>query len=94
MTWSGGAEPRQIFGQLVSANYFDILGMRPAAGRFFLPDEDTKLGGNDVEVLSYSLWANKFGSDPHAVGKILNDWHEIAEGLAESKRKRDRFRLR
>jgi len=71
LTWSGGAEPRQIFGQLVSANYFDILGMRPAAGRFFLPDEDTKLGGNDVAVLSYSLWANKFGSDPHAVGKIL-----------------------
>jgi predicted permease len=71
LTWSGGAEPRQIFGQLVSANYFDILGMRAAAGRFFLPDEDTKLGGNDVAVLSYSLWANKFGSDPHAVGKIL-----------------------
>ena len=64
LTWSGGAEPKQIFGQLVSANYFDILGMRPAAGRFFLPDEDTKLGGNDVAVLSYSLWANKFGSDP------------------------------
>jgi putative ABC transport system permease protein len=71
LTWSGGAEPKQIFGQLVSANYFDILGMRPAAGRFFLPDEDTKLGGNDVAVLSYSLWANKFGSDPNAVGKVL-----------------------
>ena len=61
----------QIFGQMVSANYFDILGMRPAAGRFFLPDEDTKLGGNNVAVLSYSLWTNKFGSDPQAVGKIL-----------------------
>jgi predicted permease len=71
LTWSGGAEPKQIFGQLVSANYFDILGMRPAAGRFFLLDEDTKLGGNDVAVLSYSLWANKFGFDPNAVGKIL-----------------------
>jgi predicted permease len=71
LTWSGGVEPRQIFGQLVSANYFEILGMHPAAGRFFLADEDTKLGGNDVAVLSYSLWANKFGSDPYAVGKIL-----------------------
>ncbi len=71
LTWSGGAEPKQIFGQLVSANYFDILGMRPAVGRFFLPDEDSKLGGNDVAVLSYSLWANKFGSDPNAVGKVL-----------------------
>src|SRR5258705_5999887 len=71
LTWSGGAEPRQIFGQMVSANYFEILGLRPASGRFFLPGEDTKPGGNNVAVLSYSLWANKFGSDANVVGKIL-----------------------
>ena len=71
LTWSGGAEPRQVFGQMVNANYFDILGMRPATGRFFLPDEDTKLGGNNVVVLSYSFWTNKFGSDSQAVGKTL-----------------------
>src|SRR5712692_9392704 len=39
LTWSGGAEPRQLQGQMVSASYFDLLGLRPAAGRFFLPDE-------------------------------------------------------
>jgi len=71
LTWSGGAEPRQIFGQMVSADYFEILGLRPASGRFFLPGEDTKPGGNNVAVVSYSLWANKFGSDPHVVGRIL-----------------------
>jgi len=71
MTWSGAAEPKQIFGQMVSANYFDVLGLRPASGRFFLPDEDTKPGGNNVVVLSYSLWVNKFGSDPNVVNKIL-----------------------
>lgn len=71
LTWSGGSEPRQVFGQMVNANYFDILGMRPATGRFFLPDEDTKLGGNNVVVLSYSFWTNKFGSDSQAVGKTL-----------------------
>jgi len=71
LTWSGGAEPRQIFGQMVSANYFEILGLRPASGRFFLPGEDTKAGGNNVAVISYSLWANKFGSDPNVVGRIL-----------------------
>src|SRR5258706_7713848 len=71
LTWSGGAQPRQIFGQMVSANYFEILGLRPVSGRFFLPDEDTKPGGNNVAVVSYSLWANKFGSDPHVVGRIL-----------------------
>jgi putative ABC transport system permease protein len=71
LTWSGGAEPRQLQGQLVSASFFDMLGLRPAAGRFFLPDEDTKPGGNNVAVLSYSLWANKFGSNSNVVGQII-----------------------
>ena len=71
LTWSNGMEPRQIFGQMVSANYFEILGLRPVSGRFFQPDEDTKPGGNNVAVVSYSLWANKFGSDPNVVGRIL-----------------------
>jgi predicted permease len=71
VTWSGGAEPRQLQGQMVSASYFDLLGLRPAAGRFFLPDEDTKPGGNNVAVLSYSLWTNKFGSNPNVVGQTV-----------------------
>ena len=71
LTWSGGVEPRQVTGQLVSANYFDVLGLQPAAGRFFLPDEDTKLSGNNVAVISYSFWANRLGSDPSRIGKTL-----------------------
>lgn len=71
VTWSGGAEPRQLQGQMVSASFFDLLGLRPAAGRFFLPDEDSKLGGNNVAVLSYSLWANKFGANPNVIGQVL-----------------------
>src|SRR3982074_3062542 len=71
VTWSGGAEPRQLQGQMVSASFFDLLGLRPAAGRFFLPDEDTKPGGNSVAVLSYSLWTNKFGANPNTVGQII-----------------------
>ena len=71
VTWSGGAEPRQLQAELVSANYFDLLGTRPAHGRFFMPDEDTKPNGNDVAVLSYALWANKLGSDPGVIGKSL-----------------------
>jgi predicted permease len=71
LTWSSGAEPRQVFGQIVSANYFDVLGLRPVVGRFFLSEEDSKPGGNDVVVLSYSLWTNKFGSDRHVIGKVL-----------------------
>jgi putative ABC transport system permease protein len=71
LTWSGGAEPRQLQGQLVSASFFDMLGLRPAAGRFFLPDEDSKPGGNNIAVLSYSLWSNKFGANPNVVGQII-----------------------
>src|SRR5919108_1503115 len=71
LTWSGGAEARQVNGQMVSANYFDVLGLQPAAGRFFLPDEDTKLSSNNVAVISYSFWSNKLGSDPNEIGKTL-----------------------
>jgi predicted permease len=72
MTWSGGAEPRQVQGYIVSANYFDVLGLNPVAGRFFLPDEDTKPNSNTVVVLSYALWTNKFGADPNIVGRTMN----------------------
>ena len=71
LTWSGGSEPRQVNGQMVSANYFDALGLQPVAGRFFLPDEDTKLNGNNVAVISHSFWVNRLGSDPTVVGKSL-----------------------
>ena len=71
LTWSGGTEPKQVLGQMVSANYFELLGVSPIAGRFFLPDEDTKPGGNNVAVLSYNLWVNKFGSDLNIIGKVI-----------------------
>jgi putative ABC transport system permease protein len=70
-TWSGGSEPKQVLGQLVTANYFEVLGLTPAVGRFFLHDEDSKPGGNNVVVLSYALWVNKFGSDPNVTGKVM-----------------------
>ncbi len=71
LTWSNGSEPKQVLGELVSANYFDALGVEPAAGRFFLPDEDTRPSGNNVAVVSYSLWANKFGSSPGLIGSTM-----------------------
>lgn len=84
LTLSGGAEPKQIQGQLVSANYFDVLGVHPSVGRFFLPDQDKKPGGNNVVVLSYGLWSNKFGSDESLVGKtiILNATPYTVIGVA------------
>ena len=71
LTWTGSGEPKQLNGSLVSANYFDVLGVRPSKGRFFYPDEDKKPGGNNVAVLSYGLWSNKFGADLNVVGKSI-----------------------
>jgi putative ABC transport system permease protein len=84
VTWSGGAEPKQVQAYLVSANYFDVLGLNPADGRFFLSDEDTKPNSNTVAVISYALWTSKFGSDPAAVGRtmILNATPYTVIGVA------------
>ena len=72
VTLTGHGDPKPETGMLVSANYFDVLGVKPALGRTFFPDEDRSEGGNTVAVLSYSLWAQLFGSDPAAIGKTVD----------------------
>ncbi len=64
-------EPKRIFVQLASGNYFEVLGVRSAQGRFFLPEEDGAPGANPVAVLSYRFWARDFGADPSVVGQTL-----------------------
>ncbi len=83
---SSGGEPEQISGQLVTGNYFDVLGVTPAAGRFFsfTPDEDRKLDAHPVAVLSHGLWTRRFGADPGIVGTgiQLNRRAYIVVGIA------------
>jgi predicted permease len=64
-------EPRMLMAHLVTGNYFDTLGVRPAAGRNFLPAEDAGPGGPAVAVISYSLWQRIFAADPHAIGQAI-----------------------
>jgi len=59
----------QIPGQLVSGNYFPILGVRPRIGRLIAPEDDVVPGGHPVCVISYGLWQRRFGSAPDVVGK-------------------------
>ena len=69
LTLSGRGEPKQLQGFLTTANYFDVLGVKPVAGRAFLPEEDKP--GHFVAVVSYSLWVREFGSDPNLVGQTI-----------------------
>ena len=71
LSLSGNGEPEQLAAQIVSGNYFDVLGPPLAAGRTFIPDEDRELGAHPVVVLSHSLWTRRFGADPAIVGKAL-----------------------
>jgi len=63
-------EPLRVTGASVSGNYFDVLGVQPAVGRFFLPEEG-ELGHEPVVVLSHSFWQRRFGGDPGLVGQAL-----------------------
>ena len=60
-----------LYGQVVSANYFDVLEVKPILGRTFLPDEDKNVGANAVVVLSHSFWQRRLASDPNIVGKTV-----------------------
>ena len=60
-----------VWGELVSGNYFDVLKVRPALGRGFLPDEDKAPGARAVVVISHNLWRNRFASDPSVVNRAV-----------------------
>ncbi len=67
----GDREPMRLLGHLASGNYFAVLGVRPALGRFFLPEEDRAPGARPVAVLSERLWRTRYGSDPAVVGGTI-----------------------
>jgi len=69
VNWSTGGESEQILTQVVSGNYFSVLGTHPVLGRGFLPDEDAK--STPVAVVSHGFWERSLGSDPAIVGKTL-----------------------
>jgi predicted permease len=68
---AGKGKPERVWGMVASANYFDVLGVRPILGRGFLPEEDAKPGGAPVAVISYRLWQARFGSNPEIVGQTI-----------------------
>ena len=71
MSLTGKGKPERAWGAVVSANYFDLLGVRPTLGRGFLPEEDLKPGGAPVAVISDRLWRTHFGANPNVIGRTF-----------------------
>jgi putative ABC transport system permease protein len=67
-------DPDRVNTGVVSANFFDLLGIKPVVGRTFIASDDVK-GAEAVLVLSYTYWQSKFGGDPNIVGQVfeMND---------------------
>src|SRR5262245_6475755 len=66
----GALEPT-LQGQLVSGNYFSVLGVTPRAGRAIGPDDDVAINGHPVAMISYGYWKRRFGLAPAAIGRDI-----------------------
>ncbi len=62
----------RIEGMVISGNYFSVLGVTPAVGRTFLPEEDQTPGTHPVAVISHRLWRQRFGGDSAVIGRTMN----------------------
>jgi predicted permease len=67
----GTGQSRIVLGEVVSGNYFQVLGVRPALGRTLMPDDD-RPSAPRVAVLSYALWSREYASDRGVVGRTLH----------------------
>ncbi len=65
----GNGDPEELPAQAVTADFFPILGVQPAHGRWFLPEDDKP--NMRVAILSHALWTRRFGTDPAVVGKAV-----------------------
>lgn len=66
-----GDRAELLWGNIVSENYFSVLGMTPALGRLFLPEDDRGAGADPNAVLSYDAWQHRFAADPHVAGRNI-----------------------
>ena len=83
LTFANGAAER-LRGDLVTGNYFNVLGVKAALGRLITPDDDTEPGADPVAVLSYGFWLRAFGGDSDIAGRTirLNNYDFTIIGVA------------
>src|SRR5437773_8608500 len=86
-TLSNGDRAERAVGGMVSANYFDALGVRPILGRGFRPEEGTGRNAHPVTVISYLTWQDRYKGDPEIIGKTqyLNGVQHTIIGVAPEK---------
>ena len=84
--WNRFGEGQVVQGQLVSGNFFSVLGVNAFLGRTFLPEDDQTGNPQPVVVLGHSFWQQRLGSDPQVVGKslLLNGTNFNVIGVAPS----------
>jgi len=71
MNVSYGDQTERVSGELVSGNFYEVLGVRPWIGRLFTQDDDRTPGAHPVTVLSYRFWESRFNKDPNLIGKTI-----------------------
>jgi predicted permease len=71
VTLQVGGVFERMFSELVTGNYFSTLGIRPAKGRFFVPEEDSVPGGHAVAVMNHATWQTRFGGAEDIIGRTL-----------------------
>jgi predicted permease len=72
LTITVGDAGHTVYGNLVSGNFFSVLGVRPALGRFFVPEEDATPLTHPVIVVSHEFWRGAFGGDSSAIGRTVH----------------------
>ena len=80
-----GGQTERVDGELVSGNYFQALGVGPALGRVFTPEQDDRVyKGHPVVVLSYPYWVTRFAADPNVIGRkmLVNNYPMTIVGVS------------
>jgi predicted permease len=91
----GESESELLWGEIVTGNYFDVLGVKAERGRTFLPEEDRTPNTHPVVVIAHSLWQRRFSSDPQILGKTikLNGYPFTIIGVAPPRFQGTKFAL-